>query len=216
MQKQHRQKKILAAVVLTGDVVASAAMEPAARRKLIGYIERFFDRFGKEFPDLNWQQYRGDSLQAILTTNRAYALKLALQLQCLLMANNFFIRLALGIGNINYHGKDVTTSDGTAFQASGPMIDLMKTTNKLIGINAADTAFDAEWQVHGDALNYLLQRLSPAQAEAMALFLQNVKQEDIARKLKISQPSVHQRLQAAGAPVFQSILKRFESSVLLF
>lgn len=207
------RKKIVAAAVLTGDVVASAKLLPAERKKLIGYMDRFFERFKNECPDLQWQQYRGDSIQVILIANKAKALSFALQLQCLLMAQGFYIRLALGIGNINFYGKDVATSDGSAFQASGPMVDLLKQNNKLIGISGDVAAFSAEWQVHGDVLNYLLQRLSPAQAEAMFLFLQNVKQEEIANKLKISQPSVHQRLQAAGAPVFQSILKRFESSM---
>jgi len=60
-----------------------------------------------------------------------------------------------------------------------------------------------------------LQKLRPTQKKALYINLQNMKQEDIAKALKISQPSVHQRLQAAGAQVFTSIIKRFESTVSL-
>ena len=43
--------------------------------------------------------------------------------------------------------------------------------------------------------------------------LQDHTQASIAKKLKIKQPSVHQRLQAAGWPVVQKILTRFESVI---
>ncbi len=87
---------------------------------------------------------------------------------------------------------------------------MIKKNNELIAVTAEDDAFNKEWQVHSASLNFLLQRLSPAQAEALHLQLQNMKQEDIAKKLKISQPSVHQRLQAAGANVITRIVERFE------
>lgn len=205
-------KRSVAAVVLTGDVVSSAGM-PAARKKKLGLLlEKIGSRIQQQYPDFEWQQYRGDSLQAVLTKNRKFALSVALQLQCLLTANEYHIRLALGIGNISFQGKDIITSDGTAFQQSGPMVDMLKQTGRLIGISAENINFTEEWQVHNESLNFLLQKLSAAQAQALYLYLQNIKQEDIAARLKISQPSVHQRLQAAGTSVFMSILKRFEKT----
>ncbi len=208
-------KKSAAAVVLTGDVVASAGMSAARRKKLRLQLEKFSSRIKQQYSDFQWQQYRGDSLQAILTKNRAVALSVALQLQCLLISNEYHIRLALGIGNISYHGNDIITSDGSAFRQSGPMVDLLKVNNQLIGISAENIIFTEEWQVHNESLNFLLQKLSAAQAQALYLYLQNMKQENIAATLKISQPSVHQRLQAAGTPVFMSILKRFEKTVAI-
>ena len=50
-----------------------------------------------------------------------------------------------------------------------------------------------------------------AQAEALYLQLQNVRQDEIAKALGISQPSVHQRLQAAGWAVLNPMLQRFET-----
>jgi hypothetical protein len=47
----------------------------------------------------------------------------------------------------------------------------------------------------------------------MHLQLQDQTQQTIAKKLKIKQPSVHQRLQGAGWPVVQKILNRFESVI---
>ena len=207
--------KTLKAAAITGDVVASSRMHSMRRKKLQRKIDQFNEQFLKQYPDLKLQQYRGDSLQAILTKNRMQSLSMALQLQCFLLTEEFKIRLSIGLGEISFQSKDVITSDGTAFQVSGPLIDELKKRNELIGITATDANFAAEWQVHSASLNFLLERLSAAQAEALYLHLQNAKQEDIAKALKISQPSVHQRLQAAGAEVFISIIKRFESTVAL-
>jgi len=207
--------KIMKAVTITGDVVASSRLRPLQRKKLQNRIDQFAQSFAKQYPDLQLQQYRGDSLQATLTKSRIHAMNIALQLQCFLIAEQYHIRLSIGVGEINFQGKDVITSDGTAFQVSGPLIDELKKRNELIAITGTDNSFAAEWQAHSESLNFVLQRLSPAQAEALYLHLQNMKQEDIAKALKISQPSVHQRLQAAGAQVFTTIIKRFESTVSL-
>ncbi len=207
--------KTVKAVAVTGDVVASSRMQSRERKKLQIMIARFKEYFFRKNPDLQLQQYRGDSLQATLTKNRAEALSMSLQLQCFLLKEKFHIRLGIGLGEISFQSNDVITSDGTAFQLSGPLADDLKKRNEVIAITGTDKDFAEEWYVHSQSLNYLLQRLSPAQAEALYLHLQNTKQEDIARALKISQPSVHQRLQAAGAQVFISIIKRFESTVPL-
>lgn len=207
--------KKVKAIVITGDVIASSRLRPLKRKKLQRRIDDFAALFSKNYADLQFQQYRGDSLQATLRNNRQYALSLALQLQCFLIIEEFHVRLALGIGEISFQSKDVITSDGSAFQLSGPLVDDLKKRNSLIAVTAADKAFAEEWKVHSESMNFLLQRLSPAQAEAMYLLLQNKKQEEIAKVLGISQPSVHQRLQAAGAQVFTTIIQRFETTVSL-
>ncbi|MEO7209718.1 MAG: hypothetical protein ABIY35_02140, partial [Chitinophagaceae bacterium] len=112
-------KRSVAAVVITGDVVASAGMTVARKKKLKLLLEKICNRIQQQYPDFQWQQYRGDSLQAVLTKNRVFALSVALQMQCLLIAEDFLIRLALGIGNISFQSTDIITSDGTAFQQSG-------------------------------------------------------------------------------------------------
>jgi predicted XRE-type DNA-binding protein len=207
--------KKLKAVVISGDVIASSRLKPLQRKKLQTRLDQFAQSYSKLYPDLQFQQYRGDSLQATLSKNRMHALSVALQLQSFLMMQEFKIRLALGIGEISFQSKDVITSDGSAFQLSGPLVDEIKRRNELIAVTATNNEFAPEWKVHSESLNFLLQRLSAAQAEALYHLLQNKKQEEIAKALKITQPSVHQRLQAAGAQVFTSIIQRFESTVPL-
>jgi hypothetical protein len=201
------------AAVISGDVIGSSALKPAVRQKLQRLLDAFFRQAVKQWPDLNVQQYRGDSLQALLTSNRTMALRAALLLQSYLIREKFSVRLAIGVGDISFKSKDVITSDGTAFQASGPYLDELLKSGDVICIAGHTDAFTAEWLVHSVSLNYIIQHWSPQQAEAINLQLQNHTQQAIARKLKIKQPSVHQRLQGAGWPVVQKILQRFESVI---
>jgi hypothetical protein len=200
------------AIVISGDVVGSSLLKPVARRKLQHLLDAFFKESAQEWPDLQIQQYRGDSIQAILTTNRLTALRVALLLHSYLIQYGFKIRLAIGVGEISFKSKQVITSDGSAFQASGPYLDTLVKSGELISIAGTDD-FSSEWQVHSSSLDYLIQHWSIQQAEAVYLQLQDLTQEAIAKKLKIKQPAVYYRLQGAGWSVVHKILTRFESVI---
>ncbi len=203
------------AAAITGDVVQSSQLSSAEKKTLQQMIKRFEEVQKEIYPDFELQQYRGDSIQAILQENRSEALNIALQLQCELARKEIKIRLGVALGNITYQGAEIIVSDGTALQLSGPLPDELKKRNELIAVTGENELFAKEWLVHSASLNFLMQRLSAAQAEAMHLQLKNFKQEEIAKKLNISQPSVHQRLQAAGAQVIMLIVQRFRALTFL-
>lgn len=201
------------AIVVSGDVIGSSLLKPAARKKLQQLLDVFFEQAVKQWPDLHIQQYRGDSIQGVFIQNRLVALRFVLLLHSYLIKEKFKMRLSIGVGEISFKSKSVVTSDGSAFQASGIYLDALTKSGELISIAGADDDFTSEWQVHCASLNYIIERWSPQQAEAMYLQLQDHTQQTMARKLKIKQPSVHQRLQGAGWPVVQKILYRFESVI---
>ncbi len=199
------------AVIITGDIIASSKFTPVKRKKLQNRLDAFIKKISGNYPDFKAEQFRGDSLQCVLTKNRSAALRTALSLYCFLAAEDFKIRQSIGVGEISFSSNNVITSDGTAFRLSGENIDELKKRGELISITATDAAFSEEWKVHSASLNFLLERLSNAQAEALYLQLQNARQEEIAKALHISQPSVHQRLQAAGWTVISRMIQRFET-----
>jgi len=205
----HQQK----AAVISGDIIGSSLLKPATRKKLQQLLDAFFKNAGTQWPDLQVQQYRGDSIQAILTINRLAALRMALLLHSYLIKNTFKIRLAIGVGELSFKSKQVITSDGSAFQASGPYLDTLTKSGEMISVAGSDPDFTGEWQVHSTSLNYIIEHWTPPQAEAVYMQLQDHTQAMIAQKLKIKQPSVHQRLQGAGWPVVNKILTRFESVI---
>jgi hypothetical protein len=203
--------KSIKAVIITGDMIASAKYTPVKRKKFQNRLNAFIKKISNSYPDFKAEQFRGDSLQCILTKNKTAGLRIALSLYCYLAADDFKMRQSIGIGEVSFSSNNIITSDGTAFRLSGENIDELKKRNELISIAFEDTSFNEEWKVHSTSLNYFLERLSNAQAEALYLQLQNARQEEIAKALHISQPSVHQRLQAAGWTVINRMLQRFET-----
>jgi sigma-70-like protein len=203
--------KTVSAVVITGDIIASSKLTPVQRKKLQNRIAVFIKKITTDFPDFKAEQFRGDSLQCTLTKNKSAGLRTTLSLYCFLAAEGFKIRQSVGVGDISFSSNNIVTSDGTAFRFSGENIDELKKRNEIISVASADATFNEEWKVHSASLNFLLERLSDAQAEALYLQLQNATQEEIAKALHISQPSVHQRLQAAGWVVINRMLQRFET-----
>ena len=203
--------KSIKAVIITGDMIASAKYTPVKRKKFQNRLNAFIKKISNSYPDFKAEQFRGDSLQCILTKNKTAGLRIALSLYCYLAAEDFKMRQSIGIGEVSFSSNNIITSDGTAFRLSGENIDELKKRNELISIAFEDTSFNEEWKVHSTSLNYFLERLSNAQAEALYLQLQNARQEEIAKALHISQPSVHQRLQAAGWTVINRMLQRFET-----
>jgi len=199
------------AVIITGDIIASSTFSPEQRKHLQKRLNAFLKKTSATYADFKAEQFRGDSLQCVFTKNKTAALRTALSLYCFLAAANFKIRQSVGIGEISYTGNNLVTSDGTAFRYSGENIDELKKRNELINVASGDEQFNEEWKVHSASLNFLLERLSSAQADAVYFQLQNAKQEEVAKALNISQPSVHQRLQAAGWPVINRVIQRFES-----
>jgi len=205
--------KMQKAAVISGDIIGSSLLKPASRKKLQQLLDRLLKHTAEQWPDMRYQQYRGDSLQITFTGNRLVALRMVLLLHNYLIAQNYKIRLAVGVGEISFKSNQVITSDGSAFQASGPYLDELAKSGEIISIAGSDDEFTTEWQVHSASLNYILERLTPQQAEALYLQLQDLTQNIIAQELRIKQPSVHQRLQAAGWPVVNKILTRFESVI---
>ncbi|MBS1746451.1 MAG: hypothetical protein JST21_09810 [Bacteroidetes bacterium] len=203
-------KKTLATII-TGDIVGSSRLSPVKKKKLQNRLAAFTKKIIISLPDFKAEQYRGDSVQCILTKNKTSGLRTAISLYCFLAAEGFKIRQSVGVGEIDYKSDRIVTSDGTAFRVSGENIDELKKRNEFISVAFSNNAWNDEWKVHSASLNFLLERLSNAQAEALYLQLQNTRQEKIAKALHISQPSVHQRLQAAGWSVINRVLQRFET-----
>ena len=201
------------AVVLTGDIIRSSDLAPEKREQLQPALYEAFSEVTRLNPSFKAEQFRGDSFQAILDTRPEDGLRILLLLFTHLHLHQFGVRIALGLGTVSYESDSILTSDGTAFQASGPALDDLKKKNQLLAVAGPSDSFNQEWRVHALTLDYLLSRWTVPQAEAVLGQLQGLTQEETARRLGIKQPAVQQRLQAVGWPVIEAILERFVPSV---
>ncbi len=70
-----------------------------------------------------WEIYRGDSFQIeIRDIYRSFEAAVYIK-ACIKMIKGLDVRLAIGIGNKTYQGKDVTESNGEAFVFSGETLE---------------------------------------------------------------------------------------------
>lgn len=205
--------------VLTGDLVASRQLDSAGRTRLLDHLQGSFAALPLPagaivFP---FSLFRGDSFQGLLRSP-APALRVALYLRLrLLMAGGppgprADARIAIGLGPVGYLDAQLGTSDGLAFQRSGPALDALPRSARIC-LQSGDPALDAEMAVSLTLFDAVSSRWTPKQAEAMCLALAGQRQADIATHLHISQPAVSKLLSAAHWEASSRLLDRYTTLV---
>ncbi len=205
-------KKQPLAAVITGDVIQSTSLSQKERTKMLATLSEVIASGNAIFADWNAEIFQGDSFQGSTINGVKDCLNYAVACIARFKEQGFAIRIAIGIGDISYTAASVRTSDGTAFLYSGRTLEGLKKRNgSFIGIKTGDENLDAEFEAHCASLDFLFARCTKPQAEALIFALNGLTQVEIAEKLSIAQPTVQQRLKAAGWQVFKAILHRFAS-----
>jgi hypothetical protein len=199
------------AAVITGDIISSSAISTRQRKKLLTLLKEVNAKAVAILPDYKPEFFQGDSFQGYSTASIKTSLKASLFIMLQMMSNDFGVRISTGIGEIDFATGESLTSDGTAIQLSGRNMESLKKTDNLIALGWANPNKSAEWQVHAASLNFLLKRCTALQAAAIAQMLLNKTQQEAAETLAVKQPAIQQRLQAAGWPLMETIIGRFES-----
>lgn len=197
------------ATVITGDIIQSSVLKASQRKALQQTLDKAFAMIRKQDKTFRAEQFRGDSFQGVFTGKPASALTCSLIIMATLVKHHFKARISIGTGEISFSGKNVVTSDGSAFQHSGASLDELKKKNSLLSVTTPSAEINKEWAIHCLAITYLIERWTPLQAEAVLEQLNGLTQEQTAKKLKIRQPAVNQRLQAAGWHMIDMIIARF-------
>ncbi|HSK13252.1 MAG TPA: hypothetical protein VK907_08545 [Phnomibacter sp.] len=199
-------------IVITADVIGSSKLTQLEKKKMLHILKESTKTGQRLMPDLVQEIFQGDSIQGVSRQGIRQGLRHALQIMTMFRMNDLNIRVAVGIGEIHLNEERVALSDGPAFVRSGRGLEgLKKKAGNFLSIATGDADRDAEWNVHCLSLNYLYGRCTPLQAQALFHSLNDQTQTQIGRKLKITQPTVQQRLQAAGWPVIKAMIGRFES-----
>ena len=198
--------------VITGDIIGSSGIAGAKRRKLLTAMNHATEKAVMFLPDFKPEIFQGDSMQGFSIKKRQMALQAGLLIIAMLKAKGFNIRISIGLGNTTFSSGKSLTSDGTAFQHSGRNMEELKKKKMMLAAESDNEQWNAEWDVHCTTINYLLERWTVQQSEAVTETLLGSTQQAAAKKLRIHQSAVQQRLKAAAWPVLQTILKRFEAT----
>lgn len=221
--------------VITGDLVNSSAMNKQQRAYIIEQLKLCFAKMQKQ-KRFSFQKafevYRGDSFQGILNKPEQ-ALRIAIILRTLIIKLNqqplktnsktvpketgkvalkdADARIAIGIGTVSLKARKVVESDGEAFHNSGKLLDVIKISGERIMVKFTDEKLNQNMQTSFTLLDFIMSKWTPQQCEAIyELLINDYGQSQLAKKLKISQPSVHQRLKISGWYPVEKLIKNFE------
>jgi hypothetical protein len=203
--------------VLTGDIVSSRTIPNKGRwlKRLQEVIEK---KSGLAKPP-KWGVFRGDGFQVEIQ-QPPEALRLAILIRAGLRSIPAFsklkldARIGIGIGEKGYTGKSVNESDGQAYLWSGAVLDSLKNQHHRLEINTPWASVDKPINVALKLASSIMDDWSFAEAEIAWMKLSEGKtQEQMARKLNISQPAVHKRYVAAHYQELSELISYFETVV---
>lgn len=200
--------------VLTGDVVDSTKLSPMRRAELNETLKNTLSVLSE---GNTYDIYRGDSFQ-VQVHNPIQALRKAIQIRCKLRQT--FVqekkpvidaRISVGIGSVIYQASRVSESDGEAYRLSGRALDSMKESRLLI--KTGNEEFDSWIDIICLLLDVMISSWSSQQSEVIHELLNGAKQQDIAKKIGITQASVNARLKTAHWHAVEVTVNLFEDKI---
>lgn len=156
----------------------------------------------------NREIYRGDSFQIKLQP--AESLKAAFMIKAfMLKQNNLEVRMAIGIGEEDYAGSTIKTSNGSAYIRSGEAFDNLK--KKLLAIRSHQPELDEAINIMLDLSGLTISRWSVTTAETMLeKWLNDDKNQlFLAERLNKTQASISEALKRGGYDELREVIDYF-------
>jgi hypothetical protein len=180
--------------VITGDIINSQKTTSKIWMDKLKYLFKIW-----EFSEAEAEIYRGDEVQLKCAIEDVFWKAIYIK-AVLKSVENLDVRLAIGIGEENYSSKKITESNGTAYVNSGQLLNLIKTENTTLAIKTTDENLTADLSILLKWCSLNFDSWSVATAEILNILINDITltQEDLAKKLNISQSSVSQRLKRAN------------------
>lgn len=194
--------------VITGDLVSSSVLTKSEFNEVLKLLEQRLNGF-KNSPLPEWEFYRGDSFQVVLTQPQ-HAAKVAVLISGDLIQAGYKATLSIAVGGYRALSERPSLSQGQAFELSGRGLD-----NSPRG----ELTFHSEKPHVADALvlttrfvSFLLNGLTRKQARVLCLYLdmECAEHQLLAEQLGTTRQNVSSHLKRAGAGLIVDYLALFE------
>ncbi|SFH96043.1 SatD family protein [Halpernia frigidisoli] len=181
--------------VITGDIVNSQKID------LNIWLKALNKAVGEDFENpQKWGIFRGDEFQYYIEdANEAFLKSLKIKSQ-IKMIKNIDVRMSIGIGNRDVEMEKVSISSGTAFVNSGRNFESLKKEKINLKINTGNKNIDYDLNLMFRWASETMDNWTVAVAETVFELLsdKNLTQEELAKKLNITQSSISQRFSRAN------------------
>ena len=203
--------------VITGDIVDSTTIPMEKRAALLTCMSSILKEVQETYA-LTFEFFRGDSIQVVVE-EAAHALSVALLFRAGLRSRSEVavgktcdVRLAVGIGTIEFAAGQVAISDGEAFRLSGRELDNMGKSTLALATPWEDV--NDEFAVTLPFAADVASGWTPKQANALFYsLLKPWSRKEVAAALGMSPQSVSSLLMLAKERAVSKMLQRFHSLV---
>lgn len=181
--------------VITGDIIRSRQENPET------WITNLKSAlFFLSSDNSRWEIYRGDSFQIeIADISKSFLAAVYLK-ACIKTIKGLDVRLAIGIGNKTYEGKDVTESNGDAFVFSGETLESLKKEKQNLRIKTNNPELDRELNLYFKLALVSMDHWTVNSAEVVKLSIENPQalQQELAELIGTKQDAISKRQKRAG------------------
>lgn len=181
--------------VITGDIVNSQKVNSKI------WLNALEVAIGEDFKNQQkWEIFRGDEFQYYIEDAKEVFLTILKLKSQLKMIKNLDIRMSVGFGKRDLAMKKVSISNGSAFVNSGRNFENLKKEKINLIVHSGDKNFDDDLNLIFRWASETMDNWTPPVAETVFELLsnKNLTQEELAKKLNITQSSVSQRFKRAN------------------
>jgi hypothetical protein len=178
--------------IITGDIIRSKKI---ATEIWLPVLEKSLSKFGEK--PMFWDIYRGDSFQLETSIENTLIATLSI-ISAIKQLPKIDVRMSIGIGEKEYQGKSITTSNGSAFVNSGEAFEQLG--KKKIGIKTPEIKNSNQLQSEFQLVRALTEKWTTNMCETISCLLDNPKlnQTEIAEILSKPQSQISRELKAAS------------------
>jgi hypothetical protein len=194
--------------VITGDIINSRKVASAL---WMDDLKQVLNAYGSEPKD--WEIYRGDSFQLVVAAEDA--LEVAFIIKATIKQHKELdVRMAIGVGNVDYIAEKVTESNGTAFINSGEYFENLK--KQTLGIQTPWEEFDQIFEIIFSFMLMIADNWTSTSAEILKKALENpeINQNQLATALnRKSQSSISASLKRAGYEELKNMIAFYKQEI---
>lgn len=196
--------------VITGDIIKSRSQQ-----KPEIWLEVLKGALAHFAPSKQWEIFRGDSFQLELS-NIEQALFATIYIKaCIKTIRTLDVRMAIGIGEKTFQGKNVMESNGEAFLYSGETLEQLKKEKTNLKIKSNNPVFNQEMNIYIKLALTIMDAWTTNSAEIVKLYLEHPQalQEELGKQLGINQNAVSNRLKRSQLDVILQMEQLYRQKI---
>lgn len=206
---------------ISADIVSSTSLSLESTIELKQKIGQLLKLLENKYTNFWGRQIKGDYIECFIP-NVADSFRIALIIKSYIKSlslpevklnkdfQTYGIRISIGMGAMRLIDRNEDILDGEAIYLSGRAIENMTLNKGTISISVNNFLLSSELNLIALLTDALVNNATKKQCEVLFYKLLAMKEEDIAKKLWISQPTVNSHSSSAKWYCIEEALKYFE------